>query len=50
LSLLSTARTRYQVSVPWRGLRSFGPAGSARWCDRLLSFRPLAGITVFRTS
>ena len=39
------------VSVPWRGLRSFGPVGGPLGIlMALISFRPLAGITVFRTS
>ena len=38
------------VSVPWRGLRSFGRGLGGRPSQHCgLSFRPLAGIRVFRT-
>ena len=37
------------VSVPWRGLGSFGPPARLVALDQLYSFRPLAGIRVFRT-
>ena len=40
---------RYSVSVPWRGLRSFGPTATVAGLFAFTSFRPLAGITVFRT-
>ena len=38
-----------EVSVPWRGLRSFGRDLSRGGSRQKLGFRPLAGITVFRT-
>ena len=37
------------VSVPWRGLGSFGQGACMISNPRIISFRPLAGIRVFRT-
>jgi len=40
---------RDPVSVPWRGLRSFGQIRNSADLGKTISFRPLAGIRVFRT-
>ena len=50
LHMPSGRKLQRRVSVPWRGLRSFG-LGPSWGClpSQWISFRPLAGITVFRT-
>ena len=40
----------HSVSVPWRGLRSFGRKTVVGLIYGVSCFRPLAGITVFRTT